>query len=136
MLRMMGEQSAPGPSTGASSIPKDHEGIAFRSAALKGLAEQTKQTVNKQSKFQRGEGQGSRQGGTASSAGGGFGALGDILSALGPIAGGEGGGEGAAGGSMGFMVDYIMQNLLSKEVLYGPLKVGMIPCHEASVDNS
>ncbi|GAX80605.1 hypothetical protein CEUSTIGMA_g8040.t1 [Chlamydomonas eustigma] len=85
----------------------------FTSAALKGLAEQTKETVNKQSKYARGEGPSQqRQRPVGGLPGGGL-PFGDILGAL-------GGTEG--GGGMGFMVDYIMQNLLSKEVLYQPLK--------------
>ena len=117
-----------GGSLGPDAVPS--EGVEgrgssgeFRSAALRGLAEQTKHTVDQQSKFSRGEGPGAAQrqpqAGSEGLGGGRPGSgfpFGDILGAL----GGEGGG---GGGEMGFMVDFIMQNLLSKEVLYGPLKV-------------
>lgn len=45
--------------------------------------------------------------------------------------GGEGGAGGGPGGGMGIIVDYIMQDLLSKEVLYGPLKARAGVCCRA-----
>ena len=116
-----GGASGSGGASQAAAPPED-----FRSAALRGLAEQTKSTVDNQSKFSRGEGVGTqpKQQGGGRAAGSGF-PFGDILGAL----GGEGGGAGGDG-SMGFMVDFIMQNLLSKEVLYSPLKVSWLASRE------
>ena len=109
--------AAPGASSSSSAPAED-----FRSAALRGLTERTKQAVDEQSKFSRGEGTGQQQQQRQPGGGGGGGfPFGDILGALGGEAGAGGGGGGEGG--MGFMVDYIMQNLLSKEVLYTPLKV-------------
>ncbi|KAF5837010.1 Pex19 protein family-domain-containing protein [Dunaliella salina] len=102
---------------------------AGRASTIKGLMEHTKRTVAAQSKFSRGERgpevssqagssqlpQGGPAGGLLSALGGDLGSLGGLLGS----AGGEG--EGEAGFGSG-MVDMIMRQLLSKDVLYTPLK--------------
>jgi hypothetical protein len=115
----LGAAIAAAAAAAGSTSPAEQE--AFSSAALQGLAAQTRTTVDKQSKFSRGEGSGASSSTRAQgAAGGGAFPFGDLLGALGGMAGGGGGGDGPG---TNMMVDYIMQNLLSKEVLYGPLKV-------------
>mmetsp|Transcript_12553 Transcript_12553/g.27080 ORF Transcript_12553/g.27080 Transcript_12553/m.27080 type:complete len:405 (+) Transcript_12553:117-1331(+) len=102
-------------STSSASGPEEDKP---RSAAVRALLEKTQDTVKVQSKFTRGESSASGQGsqpGPGGDEGGSF-PFGDLLGMLGGARG------GAEGGGMGMMVDYIMQNLLSKEVLYGPLQ--------------
>ncbi|GFH05954.1 uncharacterized protein HaLaN_00505, partial [Haematococcus lacustris] len=122
----------------------DMQAEAVKSSALRGLMQQTKKTVEEQAKLGRmgtaatgagASGSGARAGGAGGRrAGRGAGAAGaaaggagfpfaDLLGSLGGAGGLLGGLGGAAGGEeSSFMVDFIMQNLLSKDVLYGPLK--------------
>lgn len=125
-----GGAAAPAGVAGAASGPghgPDDDGDAFSSSALRGLAAQTQKTVSRQKKQTRGHvelPQRPGAGGASTSGAGGGGGLGDLLGALGAMGAAGGGAEGGAAPGMDMMVDYIMQNLLSKDVLYGPLKVG------------
>ncbi|GIL69753.1 hypothetical protein Vretifemale_732 [Volvox reticuliferus] len=125
-----------GPSTSGSAAGTTDDDDALTSSRLRGLAQQTLKTVSQQAKKTRGHVEDAAAGraGAAGPLGGGglpFGAaasgggLASILRELGgmglPGMGGEGG-EGAAPPGVNMMVDYIMQHLLSKDVLYGPLK--------------
>ncbi|KXZ54253.1 hypothetical protein GPECTOR_5g343 [Gonium pectorale] len=97
---------------------------ALASSRLAGLAAQTRKTVSQQAKKTRGHVEigaaaaAGRPGGAAGAAGGPF----ALLRELGGGLGGEAGGEGGEGPGVNMMVDYIMRHLLSKDVLYGPLK--------------
>lgn len=140
----MGGSGAPsGSAAGAAAAGAGaDEDDALASSRLSGLAKQTLKTVSKQAKKTRGHapvgrGAGGPPGsvagiGGAGLGGAGLGGAGGPLGGLGALLGamGAGGGAGAEGGGGGtgpgvnMMVDYIMQQLLSKDVLYGPLKVG------------
>ncbi|KAG2425681.1 hypothetical protein HXX76_013523 [Chlamydomonas incerta] len=119
------------PGAGGSAAGPMDEDDALASSRLAGLAQHTMKTVSKQAKATRGHVEG---GGAAAAQGGGvaggagMGGLAQILQELGGLgaAAGGGGGEGGEGGGppggVNMMVDFIMQHLLSKDVLYGPLK--------------
>ena len=129
----------PEPGTSGSEATGGTEAQAeeFQSAALRGLYQQTQKTVAQQAKHTRGvAAPGQKHAGSGAGLGPGAGGapraggLGELLAGLGSLGGGGGlpgmglgGGANGAGGN-NFMVDYIMQNLLSKDVLYAPLKVG------------
>ncbi|GIL62882.1 hypothetical protein Vafri_17092 [Volvox africanus] len=125
-----------GPSTSGSAAGTTDNDDALASSRLRGLAQQTLKTVSQQAKKTRGhveDAAAGRAGAAGPLGGGGLpfggaasgGGLASILRELGgmglPGVGGEGG-EGAAPAGVNMMVDYIMQHLLSKDVLYGPLK--------------
>ncbi|KAJ9515781.1 hypothetical protein QJQ45_008680 [Haematococcus lacustris] len=138
--------SSPRPNSqeAGGALQDDMQAEAVKSSALRGLMQQTKKTVEEQAKLGRmgtaatgagASGSGARSGGAGGRrAGRGAGAAGaaaggagfpfaDLLGSLGGAGGLLGGLGGAAGGEeSSFMVDFIMQNLLSKDVLYGPLK--------------
>ena len=104
----------------------------FKSSSLASLSDHTRKTVESQSRYAIGESATSatsknhqQQQNPGRSSKDSLGGLASILESLGAGASGVGGaGEGGAGGlggGMNQMVDFILQNLLSKEVLYGPL---------------
>lgn len=111
---------------------------ALASSRLAGLAQRTRKMVSEQAKNTRGHTEGAAGGRTGAGAaagmfglgggGSGIGGLASVLRELGcsgTAGGGIEGEEGAAPPPAGvsMMVDYVMQHLLSKDVLYGPLKV-------------
>ncbi|GLI62544.1 hypothetical protein VaNZ11_005208 [Volvox africanus] len=133
-----GAGAAPGagPLTSGSAAGTTGDDDALASSRLRGLAQQTLKTVSQQAKKTRGhveDASAGRAGAAGPLGGGGLpfggaasgGGLASILRELGgmglPGVGGEGG-EAAAPAGVNMMVDYIMQHLLSKDVLYGPLK--------------
>eukprot|EP00198_Chlamydomonas_reinhardtii_P013080 XP_001702417.1 Pex19-like protein [Chlamydomonas reinhardtii] len=134
-VRGAGTAGPSGRRPGASAGAMDDDD-ALASSRLAGLAQHTMKTVSKQAKATRGHVEGggaaAAQGGGGVAGGAGMGGLAQILQELGGLgaaAGGGGGGEGGEGGGqpggVNMMVDFIMQHLLSKDVLYGPLKVGL-----------
>ncbi|GLC41945.1 hypothetical protein PLESTB_001050800 [Pleodorina starrii] len=131
--------SGSGAAAAAAGAADGGDDDALASSRLAGLAQQTLKTVSKQAKKTRGHVEGGSAGrpggagaggagglpfGSAAGGGGGLAAMLRELGGLGGLAGGSAGegGDGAAPAGVGMMVDYIMQHLLSKDVLYGPLK--------------
>ncbi|KAG2452974.1 hypothetical protein HYH02_002311 [Chlamydomonas schloesseri] len=130
-VRGAGQAGPSGRRPGAASMDEDD---ALASSRLAGLAQHTMKTVSKQAKATRGHVEGGSTGAAAGGGGGGvaggagMGGLAQILQELGGLgaaaggSGGEGGEGGGPPGGVNMMVDFIMQHLLSKDVLYGPLK--------------
>jgi hypothetical protein len=144
-----GGRQGPETSTVSSSVPGEptvgRAPQAPQSETLRQLMQRTRKTVAEQSRFTRGEGSvaplascvgETGQGGSGRAAAGlfggggvgsGFGGLSKLLEAAiaggGLGAGADAAAGGGVGGASGLVVDFILRNLLSKDVLYGPLKV-------------